>query len=358
MWDRSHVWRGLMPTITDVSRKAGVSRSTVSRLIAGNGYVSETARKAVEAAILELGYRPNTMARGLRSNRSDIIGAVVVEVASPFYAQMVGGMQKGARASGKSVLVASGYADRDEEAHAIIELLDRACDGLILYLENPLRDDVIEMIRTSHTPVVTIGGDECPVATVTIHIDNFSGARDAMKLLLDEGHRAISYLSGGLMYRDTHERLRGIAAALKQRGLRLEDIHVEHGEFAESFGLAATERLLASGRPVTAIFAGDDDVAAGALLALKQAKKRVPEDISLIGFDDNFHARHLTPGLTTVRQPVDAIGRMAAELLAAILRGETPEATEITIPTELVVRRSAGRVARGKSTRETAELAR
>ena len=90
----------------------------------------------------------------------------------------------------------------------------------------------------------------------------------------------------------------------------------------------------------------------------KTESRRVPEDISLIGFDDNFHARHLTPGLTTVRQPVDAIGRMAAELLAAILRGEMPEATAITVPTELVVRQSAGRVARGKSTRETAELAR
>ncbi len=207
-----------MPTISDVSKKAGVSRSTVSRLIAGSGYVSESARLAVEAAIVELGYRPNTMARGLRSNRSNMIGAVVVDVASPFYAQMVGGMQKGARAGGRSVLVASGYANRDEEAHAIIELIDRACDGLILYLENPMRDDVVQLIRKSHTPIVTIGGDESPVATVKIRIDNFGGAREAMRLLLKQGHRRIAYLSGGLMYRDTHERLRGIAAALKEQG--------------------------------------------------------------------------------------------------------------------------------------------
>jgi len=347
-----------MPTITDVSSKAGVSRSTVSRVIAGSGYVSETARKAVEVAIAELGYRPNTMARGLRSNRSEIIGAVVVEVASPFYAQMVGGMQKGARAGGKSVLVASGYADADEEAHAIIELIDRACDGLILYLENPLRVDVVEMIRKSKTPVVIVGGVETPVTTVTIRIDNFSGARDAMRFLLDQGHRAVTYLSGGLRYRDTHERLRGIEAALREQGLGLGDIEIEHGDFAESFGYEATRRLLRSRRAVTAIFAGDDDIATGALFALKEAGRSVPEDVSLVGFDDNFHARHLTPSLTTVRQPVDEAGRMAAELLSKIIAGERQQVTEITIRAELIVRQSAGAPSPQQTAKGSIELAR
>ena len=332
-----------MPTITDVSKRAGVSRSTVSRLIAGSGYVSESARQSVEAAIQELGYRPNTMARGLRSNRSNIIGTVVVDVASPFYAQMVGGIQQGGRANGKSTLVSSGYAQRDEEARAIIELIDRACDGLILYLENPLRRDVVEIIRSSGTPVVVIGGGKSPVASASIRIDNFSGARAAMDLLLDHGHRDITYLSGGPRYYDTRERIRGITASLVAHGLTLDDIHVVDGDFDERFGNEATERLLASGHPMTAIFGGDDDVAAGALLALKRAGKRVPEDISLVGFDDNFHARHLTPGLTTVRQPVDAVGRLAASVLSRLLAGETLEATEITVPTELIVRDSVGR---------------
>ena len=347
-----------MATINDVSRRAGVSRATVSRVIADNGYVSDEKRRLIEAAIAELGYRPNTMARGLRSNRSDIIGAVVVEVASPFYAQMVGGMQKGARAAGKSVLVASGYAVADDEAHAILELIDRSCDGLVLYLENPLRADVVEIIRKSRTPVIAIGGSECPVATARIHIDNFSGARDAMQLLLDNGHRDIAYLSGGLMYRDTHERLRGIAAALKAHGLGLDDIHVVHGDFSESFGFDATARLLGSGRATTAIFAGDDDVAAGSLLALKQAGRRIPEDVSLIGFDDNFHARHLTPGLTTVRQPVDEVGRMAAEMLSRILAGDISQPAETTVPTELIVRQSVGRPARQPRRKESIALAR
>ncbi len=348
-----------MATITDVSRKAGVSRSTVSRLIAGNGYVSEEARRAIEAAIAELSYRPNTMARGLRSNRSNIIGAVVVDVSSPFYAQMVGGIQRGAKLSGRSVLSASGHADAALEAHAIVELLDRACDGLILYLENRLRDDVVELIRKSAIPVVSIGGDECPAATAKIHIDNFAGAREAMRLALHNGHRAITYLSGGPKYRDTHERLRGMAAALKEQRLGLGDIHIVHGDFDESFGFDATMELIGSGRSVTALFAGDDDVAAGALLALKQAGKRVPEDISLVGFDDNFHARHLTPTLTTVRQPVDAAGHMAAEMLSRMIEGDGSVAREVTVPTELIVRQSLGPVPATKTRKkETAELTR
>lgn len=333
-----------MATITDVSKKAGVSRSTVSRLIAGNGYVSDEARKAVEAAIQELGYRPNTMARGLRSNRSDIIGGVVVNVSSPFYAQMIGGMQETARGAGKSIIVASGYADRNEEARAIIELLDRACDGLILYLENALRDDVLEIIARSRTPVVTVGGNECPPARARVTIDNMSGAHVGMRLLLREGHRHIVYLSGGTIYRDTHERLRGIDAALAEFGLSRDDIYVEHGSFSESFGQQATARLLVERPKTTAIFAGDDDVAAGALLALKAAGKRVPDDISLLGFDDNFHARHLTPGLTTVRQPVDEAGRAATRLLLSILDGEAPATPVVTIPTELILRQSVGPV--------------
>lgn len=333
-----------MTTIKDVSKKAGVSRSTVSRLIAGSGYVSESARRAVEAAIETLGYRPNTLARGLRSNRSGIVGSVVVDVASPFYAQMIGGIQETSRGAGRSVLVASGYADSDEEARAILELLDRSCDGLILCLENAVRPDVLAVLSRANALVVTVGGDACPAARAHVAVDNYSGAVTGMRHLLEQGHRRIAHLSGELTHRDTRERLRGIAAALGEIDISLGDIVVEHGSFSEHFGYDAAMRLLREHPEITAIFGGDDDVSAGALLAIKEAGLRVPGDISLLGFDDNFHARHLTPGLTTIRQPVDEAGRVAARLLLALLDGKKPHELAVTIPTELILRGSVAPV--------------
>ena len=329
-----------MVTIKDVSRRAKVSRSTVSRIIAGNGYVSDSARQAVEQAIAELGYRPNQMARGLRSHRSNIIGVVVVDIAAPFHAQMVGGIQTRCRESEKNILVASGYADCDEETQALLELIDRSCDGLIIYLENPIGAEPKSIISKSKIPVVVIGGAECEVAQGSVRIDNFTGARDATRYLLGKGHRHIAYFAGNAEYHDTRERLRGIDAALAEAGLSRGDIYLDQGEYSETFGHAAAMRLFAATRSVTAIFCGDDDVAAGALLAAKQRGLSVPHDISIMGFDDNFHARHLTPALTTVRQPTDVAGRAAADLLLEIIEGKPLTSTDITIPAEIVVRES------------------
>ena len=158
-----------MATIDDVSKRAGVSRSTVSRVVADNGYVSEEKRRVIQKAIDELGYRPNTLAQALRSNRSNMIGAVVVDIGTPYFANMVYGLQRATRKAGKALMVSSGYADQDEEARAIIELVDRSCDGILLYIERPLRPDVVEIIRAAHIPVVMIGrmGSEVARGSVT-----------------------------------------------------------------------------------------------------------------------------------------------------------------------------------------------
>ncbi|MEO8240985.1 MAG: LacI family DNA-binding transcriptional regulator [bacterium] len=329
-----------MATITDVSNRAKVSRSTVSRIIAGNGYVSDAARAAVDLAIAELGYRPNQMARGLRSNRSGIIGAVVGDIAAPFYAQMVGGMQTRCRKGQKNILVASGYANVADETRAILELIDRSCDGLILYLENPVTEKANTIIAQTQVPVVVIGGSACSAAQGTVRIDNFAGARDGMRYLLAKGHRKIAYFAGNMEFHDTRERLLGIEAAMVEAGLMWNDLYLDRGEYSADFGQAAANRLLASDYPVTAIFAGDDDIAAGALLAIRAHGMQAPRDISILGFDDNFHARHLTPSLTTVRQPIDLAGELAADLLLAIIGDTKPETTDIQIKTELLQRDS------------------
>jgi LacI family transcriptional regulator len=311
-------------------------------MIAGTGYVSESARAAVQTAIDELGYRPNTLAQALRSNRSNMIGAVVVDVGTPYFANMVYGLQRTCRDAGKSLMVSSGYADQDEEAKAIVELVDRSCDGIVLYLENPLREDVAEILRIAGIPVVMIGRDGSSIAQGVVELDNIGGAATAIRFLLDRGHRKIVHLSGQQDFGDTVARLEGIRVALESYGLSTDDIHIVNGEFSEEFGYSATKALLDEGREFTAIFAGDDDMAAGVLMALRHAGKSVPGDISVIGFDDNFHARHMWPPLTTIRQPVATLGQAAAEQMIKLLSEPTTEPLRTVIGTSLVKRESVG----------------
>jgi len=329
-------------TISDVSKQAGVSRSTVSRFIAGNGYVSDAKRQAIEDAISALGYRPSTLARALRSNRSNMIGAVVVDVGTPYFANVIYGMQGAARAAGKSLMVSSGYGDQDGEASAVTELVDRSCDGLVLFLERPMRPDAVEILRRAQIPVVSIGRDHSTLARGTVVLGNFDGAKQAATHLLAQGHRQIVHLTGQVDFGDTIARLSGLAAGLVEFGLGMDDIHVVNGNFSEEFGYDATQDLVRSGRPFTAIFAGSDDIAAGVLLALRENGRRVPEDVSVVGFDDAFHARHLWPPLTTVRQPVKSLGEAAANLLLGFMARPDQPPVQTIVETNLVVRASVG----------------
>ena len=329
-----------MATIDDVSKRAGVSRSTVSRVIAGNGYVSEAKRRAIQQAITELGYRPNTMAQALRSNRSHVIGAVVVDIGTPYFASIIFGVQRAIRPAGKSLMVSSGYADLDQEARAIVELVDRSCDGIVLYLEHPMRPDVVEILREARVPVVCIGHDHCPLSRGLVELDNFTGARAAMRLLLEQGHRKIVYLSGDPDVGDSTDRLRGVHAALSDFGLEPGDIHVVHGRFDERFGYAAGQALLREGRDFTAVFAGDDVIAIGVYRALGEAGLSVPRDVSVVGFDDAYYAQYLTPPLTTVRQDTDLLGERAATFLLEALANPSSPPQRGMVNTSLVARSS------------------
>jgi LacI family transcriptional regulator len=329
-----------MATISDVSKRAGVSRSTVSRVVAGNGYVSSEKRRAIELAIAELGYRPNAMAQALRSNRSNVIGAVMVDIGTPYFANIVYGVQRTIRPAGKSLMVSSGYADQDQEARAIIELVDRSCDGLVLYLERPMRADAVEILRKARIPVVSIGHDHCPLSGGKVLLDNFEGARAAMRYLLEQGHRKIVYLSGDLGIGDAIDRLNGVEAGLAEFGLSLDDIEISSGLFHENFGYAAGRNLLKRRRDFTAVFAGADVIAAGLYMALGEAGLSVPEDVSVIGFDDGYHAQFMAPPLTTIRQKPDRLGDLAAEHLLTLLADPETGPLQSLVQTQLVVRSS------------------
>ncbi len=340
-----------MVTIADVSKRAGVSRSTVSRVIAGNGYVSESKRQAIERAIAELGFRPNAMAQALRSNRSNVIGAVMVDIGTPYFANIVYGVQRTIRPAGKSLMVSSGYADQDQEARAIIELVDRSCDGLVLYLERPMRSDVVEILLKASIPVVSISHDHCPLSGGRVLLDNFEGARAAIRHLIEVGHRDIVYLSGDPSIGDAIDRLAGVKAGLAEAGLGLQDIEVVAGPFHEDFGYSAGRELLGRRGDFTAVFAGADVIAAGLYMALAEAGLCIPDDVSVVGFDDSYHARFMAPPLTTIRQKPDRLGEMAAEQLLTLLAGPVLARLESQVETSLVIRSS---VAAPRRAREVA----
>ncbi|MCX8508207.1 MAG: LacI family DNA-binding transcriptional regulator [Rhodobacteraceae bacterium] len=329
-----------MVTINDVSKRAGASRSTVSRYISNNGYVSEAAREAIEAAIRELGYRPNGNARALRSNRTNIFGGVVTDLASPFYAQLVSGLQMACKSAGKGLLLTSGVGDPVEEERAILELLDRSCDGLLLNLEYPLSKGVRTALVKAGLPFVLIGCGTDASAAGAVRLENRLGARQMMDHLLGLGHRHVLHISGSAQHPDTIARVEGIHEALKAKGLPMESVTIAAGQFSEDHGYDTVKRLFAKGRPFTAIFGGDDDIAAGALMALKEQGLRIPDDVSVVGFDDNFHARHLSPPLTTVNQPIGEAGSHAVGLLIGALEDRPTAHRDVILPTHFVHRAS------------------
>ena len=329
-----------MVTINDVSKLARVSKSTVSRVISEKGFVSVDSRQRVQEAIKELGYRPNAFARSLKSNRSGVIGVVVIDLSSPFYAQMLGGVQYVIEKADRNMVVCSGHADPEKESKVIESLLALRCDGLILNIEGELSPEQVDSLQRSQIPVVVIGNAIPEFSNSSIRVDNEVGGYLATKYLLEMGHRRIAHLTGTATYIDTQVRLRGFKQALQEAGARFEDCEIIHGDYFEEFGYGATKQLLNQKKDFTAIFAGDDDIAAGAIAALKEAGIDVPGEISIVGFDDNFHARHMHPKLTTVRQPIVDVGQLAGDLLNKLLNGESIEAINRVLKPELIIRDS------------------
>ncbi|TPK60926.1 LacI family transcriptional regulator [Mesorhizobium sp. B2-4-15] len=334
------------PTIIDVSKRAKVSKSTVSRYITHKGYVSDSTREAIERAIRELGYRPNETARGLQSSRSNIIGGVVTNLTSSYYSQLVSGIQQACRLAGKGLLLGSGFGYPEEEERATLDMVDRSCDGLLLNLEFPLSAAARDVIEKSGIPVILVGSNEGAIAAGSVTLDNMGGAKEAMRVLLQAGHRRIVHLAGIEAHRDTHARIAGIASALAELGLSLADIAIEYDSFTEEHGYNSVKRLIAQKVDFTALFAGDDEIAAGAIAALKESGRAVPEDVSVVGFDDSFYARHLAPALTTVRLPIATVGELAVEMLLKVIEGATRRSSDIVVPAELIIRNSVTKAKR------------
>jgi LacI family transcriptional regulator len=332
-------------TIREVSRLARVSPATVSRVLNGTTPVADLTRDRVLKAVAALDYKPNAFARGLATNRSGGIGITVNEVSSPYFGAFVAGVEQVVREQGIHLMVSSGYADAVNERASIEFLLERRCDGLVVQVEGLADEDLTDLVRNGPAPVVVFGRSIAEIEDACVVMNNERGGALAVEYLLAHGHRCIGHVTGPLSFPDARDRLHGYRRALEAAGVDHVERYVVESNFQEEGGARAAARLLDRAPEITAIFFGNDQMAAGGMRTLREAGLDVPSDISVVGFDDVFLAQYLTPSLTTVRQPLVDMGRAAAQLLLARLGHEGREVVHRFDP-ELVERQSVARVTR------------
>jgi LacI family transcriptional regulator len=330
--------RGNQPavaTIRDIAQTAGVSPSTVSRVLSGTTPVAPGKCTAVLAAVKALGFRPNVLAQELARGRSRAIGVLPQVISSPFYGQLIKGIEQGLRGTDYYPLFASGELPA-EAALALDLLLAHRVDGLIVVGGHIADGDLADL--AARIPVLAIGRTIQGLEHRCLQVENCDGGRKATRHLIDLGHTRIVHITGFAWHRDAMDRRAGYEQALRDAGIGLDPALVLEGNFEERSGLIVIEALLAAGTPFTAIFAGNDQMAYGAGLALYRRGIRVPRDVSIVGFDDQPSAAYSWPPLTTVRQPALEMGQAAAQALLSQVRGEGFELRAFS--TELVVRES------------------
>ena len=325
-------------TLEMVAREAGVSPSTVSRILNGTAVVSGLKKQAVDDAIAKLGFVPNPMARGLAGGRTLSIGVVTQAIDSPFYGAALRGIEDELDPLGYSPLFVSGHWNAAAEARCIDVLRSRRVDGIIV-LTGRLTDQALEACAKS-LPVVVTGRTLAAPGLFSLNFDNFEGGRLATRHLIELGHRRIAFIAGDQDHPDANERLRGYRAALEAAGIAFEPALVVPGEYHEVSGLLAVNRLLESQQHFTAIFAANDQMAFGASLGLQRRSLRVPEDVSLVGFDDLPTSVYAIPPLSTVHQPAYELGRLAASAMLQLLAGEVPR---VVMPAPLLISRESSR---------------
>lgn len=329
-------------TLELIAREAGVSPSTVSRILNGTAKVSEDKRLAVEQTIARFNFQPNQMARSLATGQTYTIGVLTQFIESPFYGEALRGIEDALADTPYSPLFVSGHWNLKKEEARMRLLQARRVDGVII-LTGRLSDQ--QLLRyAERLPLVVTGRQLSAPKLVSVDVDDFQGAREATRHLIELGHARIAFISGPGDHPDAIERLRGYRQAHVDAGLALVPELVVPADFLESGGMLAIHQLLESRQNFTAVFAANDQMAYGARLALYRRNLRVPDDISLVGYDDLPNSTYSMPPLTTVRQPVYEIGKLAAQAVLKLIAGEAADIA--APPLELVVRESTRRVRR------------
>ncbi len=340
-------------TIIEIAKQAGVSRSTVSRVINDDPNVHAATRQRVRSVMQKLNFQPNAAARGLAAGKTRILGLVIpMGVAAlfsdPYFPQLIQGISAACNQHDYSTML--WLAEPEYERRTIQQIVSAGMvDGVII--ASALTDDaVIEAVRTHKVPFVLIGRHPVYVDITYVDVDNRVSARDAVLHLIRLGYKRVATISGPLNMIGGLDRLAGYKDALKARGIVADPNLIAEGDFSEASGYSTMQQLLP--QEPDAIFVASDTMALGAMRALREAGKRIPDDVAIVGYDDMPFAARSDPPLTTVRQPIHRAGFVGAETLMELISEQDAAPRRVILPTELVIRDSCGaRVMREKKMR-------
>ncbi|MFN2121801.1 MAG: LacI family DNA-binding transcriptional regulator [Anaerolineales bacterium] len=323
-------------TIEDVAKTAGVSVSTVSRVLNSKGDVAVETQERIHTVIESLGYTRNLAARSMRSFRKNLVGLLMPDIAYPFAIEVMKGVNRAIAESEFDLLVyttgdvrKSGSAWREQRYVSL--LTNSITDGVVIVA--PMTDQF-----ATEAPIVSVDPLMSRPNYPAVHATNYEGARDAMEYLLGLGHRRIGFISGRPELESSNRRLNGYRDALRAKGVVVDEELVASGDYTTETGKACARQLLSLDNPPTAIFASNDQAAMGVLQAAQEVGKRIPEDLSVVGFDNIMESQYL--GLTTVDQFIMEMGTVATKMLIRLIRGEPLESQTYQTRPQLVVRTS------------------
>lgn len=312
-----------MATMLEVAKRAGVSKTTVSRVLSGNGYVSQESRERVLHAIEESGYRPNLLARNLATKKSQTLGLVVTNTLyhGVYFSELLFHAARMTEDQGRRLILADGKHSAEEEREAIQYLLDLRCDAIIIYPRFLSVDEMDDIIESYPQPIMVLNRRLRKNSSHCVYSDQQASSLAAVTQLIELGHRDIAFITGSLDSPTGTERLSGYKDALARHDIPLRDALIVKGKWTPTSGAEGVQQLLASGCSFSALVASNDDMAIGAIKALHQQGIKVPEQVAVIGFDDVTLAPWIVPSLSSVKVPVTEMIKEAINRLIFMLDG-------------------------------------
>ncbi len=330
-----------MATIREVARHAGVAPITVSRVVNKSGYVSKDIRERVERSIAALDYIPNALGPSLRSKKTHIFALILSDITNPFWTTVARGVEDACNAHGYYVVLCNTDESQTKQDQYVSVMLRKQVDGFLLV---PAQDtnETIRAIQKQDIPIVVLDRTVSDVEVDIVRCDSEEGAYQLTRHLLQQGHRDIAVVSGPKEISTARDRVAGYRRAMEESGLPVDERNIHWGTFGHNAGYDATKEILTTTPRPTALLAGNNFIAIGAMHALTEAEVRVPQDMALVSFDEFPPGLTIEPFFTSVVQPAYQMGYRATELLLSRVQGQTSEPfQEIILPVEIVLRRSS-----------------